>query len=1040
MAPFIAPQVVLAGLKERAESLLVQGDKLYVGTATGSLCIYTLNNDSGTESGNAGLVEIKKGLSRRAIEQLAYVQDINSLAVLFDSTVILYPLPTLSPPTSLLKAKPALSFALNTTVEREDDGKVHKSRGVPVVVTRLVVGCRRKVVIYSWRDGEPQEVQEAVLPHSPRNLAFVNADTVCFGYAPEYALFSLKSLALTEVSTPATIVSSSSSIGGMGMGALSGLGGYMTLGLGSKTVKPCVLNVSDNEVLIAKDNNGIFLGIDGKPSRTSSIDWPAPPEETAFVKPYVFSILPPGSVPASQVDHHSTESSPNLSFVPTPVVEIRSSISLQPAQTLPVPFSSPASATPTQIVRLITASPAAKSPLFLITTPTDRAAATAEGSTIWRITMKSWGEQVDELVESEAYSEAIALLETIDTAILPDKEERTRLVRALHAVSQFRSGHYKDAIDLFIELNINPAKVVALYPESVAGRLSVPQSEWIPLFGGPKKLLSSESTSSNDSNEDVPTTAETSSAPGPSASAVALQRPPSPHGSVRGIGMLRTGFDALVSAAKKDDDSVSIRSKRKEKLDKPQDNYKRSIEELMRYLTDRRPKVGGALGALNITNLQSHEMPKLSEASVDDLYSLPSIPLTSLSPEQLVRFAQIVDTALFKSYLAVRPGLLASLCRSGNWCEISEVEEMLRSREKFSELIFLYNGRKMHSEALGLLKELSEKETDMRDKLMPSVTYLQRLGPQYMDQIFESSHWIFEQDPEIGLEIFTSEEAELPRHDVVDYLEMIDLAICTKFLEFLITEREEVSADFHDRLAELYLRMTIQALQAGDEEKRRAVYTKLLEYIDTTQFYRPDRLFGLLPSDDLYEAKAILLGRLGRHDNALEVYVYKLQNFLKAEEYCKRIYDPNSPTSNIFLTLLRIYLRPTAQAPPSVNLLQPALELISRHSPRLDSVETLKLLPPLVTAQDVRAFLVEALRAPVFDTRVVKGISQARNEYLDRRLLTLQSKRVKVTDSRICPQCHKRLGYSVIAVHAPRGEVTHFHCREAFARRLKEVR
>lgn len=35
---------------------------------------------------------------------------------------------------------------------------------------------------------------------------------------------------------------------------------------------------------------------------------------------------------------------------------------------------------------------------------------------------------------------------------------------------------------------------------------------------------------------------------------------------------------------------------------------------------------------------------------------------------------------------------------------------------------------------------------------------------------------------------------------------------------------------------------------------------------------------------DLFEAKAILLGRLGRHDNALEIYVYRLQDFMKAEE------------------------------------------------------------------------------------------------------------------------------------------------------------
>jgi hypothetical protein len=34
-----------------------------------------------------------------------------------------------------------------------------------------------------------------------------------------------------------------------------------------------------------------------------------------------------------------------------------------------------------------------------------------------------------------------------------------------------------------------------------------------------------------------------------------------------------------------------------------------------------------------------------------------------------------------------------------------------------------------------------------------------------------------------------------------------------------------------------------------------------------------------------FEAKAILLGRMGRHENALEIYVYRLHDYLKAEEY-----------------------------------------------------------------------------------------------------------------------------------------------------------
>lgn len=48
---------------------------------------------------------------------------------------------------------------------------------------------------------------------------------------------------------------------------------------------------------------------------------------------------------------------------------------------------------------------------------------------------------------------------------------------------------------------------------------------------------------------------------------------------------------------------------------------------------------------------------------------------------------------------------------------------------------------------------LSDKETDMQDKLMPIVNYLQRLGPENLDQIFEHSRWVLEQDRDIGFEV-----------------------------------------------------------------------------------------------------------------------------------------------------------------------------------------------------------------------------------------------------------------------------------------------
>ncbi len=68
------------------------------------------------------------------------------------------------------------------------------------------------------------------------------------------------------------------------------------------------------------------------------------------------------------------------------------------------------------------------------------------------------------------------------------QEKRRKQIRLLNAVSQFKASKYDVAIDIFTELDSNPAKVVALYPESISGRLGVSASKWVPLFGGPEKV------------------------------------------------------------------------------------------------------------------------------------------------------------------------------------------------------------------------------------------------------------------------------------------------------------------------------------------------------------------------------------------------------------------------------------------------------------------------------------------------------------------------------------------------------------------------
>ena len=100
----------------------------------------------------------------------------------------------------------------------------------------------------------------------------------------------------------------------------------------------------------------------------------------------------------------------------------------------------------------------------------------------------------------------------------------------------------------------------------------------------------------------------------------------------------------------------------------------------MRYLPDRRLKLLASLEAFHITPAQSHRHASLSDTSSESLRAIPDAPFSSFTPEQLVLCARAVDTALFKSYLAVRPGLLGPLCRRDNWYEVAEVEEMLAAR------------------------------------------------------------------------------------------------------------------------------------------------------------------------------------------------------------------------------------------------------------------------------------------------------------------------------------------------------------------------
>ncbi len=173
----------------------------------------------------------------------------------------------------------------------------------------------------------------------------------------------------------------------------------------------------------------------------------------------------------------------------------------------------------------------------------------------------------------------------------------------------------------------------------------------------------------------------------------------------------------------------------------------------------------------------------------------------------------------------------------------------------------------MHTKALGLLKQFADDEDDVEDKMRPTIQYLQNLGPEFIDVILETSHWLLEVDGELGMEVFTADTGKVgswPRLEIVDNLDRFDKALCAVYLEFIIEDAGEADPELHDKLIRLYLRRAArlrERLQSGDagqdtqqdvegdkagqstvrsaQEERDELMPKLLKFLRTSTQYRP---------------------------------------------------------------------------------------------------------------------------------------------------------------------------------------------------------
>ncbi|KAK3343848.1 hypothetical protein B0T25DRAFT_309336 [Lasiosphaeria hispida] len=1069
LSAFTARPIIELKQRDRSkiESILAYGDRVLVGLNTGSLRIYRLNEvpslspasapssspplskpangsssllsaqiaasnppdpstptataaaprdgqpPSPTAHGGASatkptdlLREVEK-FSTRAIEQLAIIKEANTLVSLSNYAISLHDLQTFEPiEAPLTRTKNASTFAVTSNIVKDP------MTGIPEIISRLAVAVKRRLLLWSWHESElSQDVTEIVLAEAIRTMTWASATKVVCGMNSGYVIVDVGSASVEDIIGPGAI---GGAAGGQGrFGAVSAAGmGYM--GLGGYMPKPLSTKLADGQLLLAKDINSLFIDDSGKALEKHQIPWQAAPDGIGYSYPYILALQPP------------TKGS----------LEVRNPETLSLLQTVSLPGAA-ALHFPPPTVSLAHAGKG-----FHVLS--DRA--------VWKMDATDYDSQVEELVESKKFDEAISILGMLEDALLKNKTQTMREVKMLKAETLFRQKKYRESMDLFNEDEVHapPERVLKLYPKIVAGDLSGVEDE--------KAEDSGHEESNGKTNGDTTLKAD---------AALEVSSPQRAGGFTKylmGHRKLNPETASIASSRRVSDteDAASIRGKPTDEQSQDEKDLMASVLELNSYLAGARARlqrvIDPATGKLKPRKTQSGS----TEEAFQSLLTFSREESEEQLEKELRETFKVVDTTLFRAFMYSRPTLASSLFRIPNFCDPDVVNERLVEHNRFNELVDFFYGKKLHKQALELLCKFGSP--DEPDDAAPglhgpqrTVAYLQGLPPEMIDVILEFSDWTLRKDPKLGMEVFLadSENAEtLPRDQVIRFLGGIDPALEIEYLEHVITELNDMTPDFHNRLVELFIRQ-LREQERGEDWG--LLMERLVRFLKESRQYSLSRAFTMIPRDDppFYEAQAVVLSNMQQHKQALEIYVFRMQDYAKAEDYCNRIHktqdshvaspsqthhgaaeDPEDAQPSIYHTLLSLYLTPP---PPHKPNLGPALDLLSKHGSRLPATSTLSLVPDTLPVAELESYFRGRMRSAnsvVNETRVVAGLRKTRL-VANQALLLLgdgipggqggRNRRVVISEERVCGACHKRLGGSVVAV-MPDNTVVHYGC------------
>lgn len=432
--------------------------------------------------------------------------------------------------------------------------------------------------------------------------------------------------------------------------------------------------------------------------------------------------------------------------------------------------------------------------------------------------------------------------------------------------------------------------------------------------------------------------------------------------------------------------------------------------------------------------------------------------LTAVATEQLLK---IIDTTLLKCYLQTTDALVAPLLRL-NHCHLAEAEKTLLMHQKYPELIILYQTKGQHKKALELLEKHAKENDSSLKGTERTIQYLQHLGKDHMDLILKFAGWVLTEDPEQGLRIFMEDIQEvehLPKPKILDYLLRYHKDLVIQYLEHVVHVWEDTNPLFHNVLIHQYKEKCLASMNANatpaEKETSQHIRQKLQQFLEKSAYYTPETILVHFPFDCLFEERAIILGRLGRHQQAISIYISLLNDIPRAIQYCQNVYTryqnqdcaEKQQTDNVdevYVLLIQQLLKPDNEGvlmagcnPEFQRTAQPdlemALQLLEEHASKINPMKALKVLPDSVPIGRIKHFLEVSLQNNLNArrrTQVLKGLLYAEHLQVQEQRMHYESQSVLMTEFNICPVCKKRFGNQSAFARYPNGDIVHYSCQD----------